>query len=372
MDKKELKSKQNEPKKNLIRTQRESNQIKIIVTIVILLVAAITYYLIDSGSYAATIDGNRISKAEYQFFLSQQKTAAEQKQGLFNKTDAEKEAFWLTAEGQNLWETAKSESLNASKDYMIQIIKAKETGLKVDSAIKSEVAGLLESTKSTMTDKQFAEYVKMVFKITPNQLSKISENLMLIDKFKASYLKKQYTAAAITDEDVKAYYDKDSKKFDTVDIRYIYLSKLDKDQKELPQEQLDAKKKTAEEALSKIKQGGDIDKVITEYTEEEVTDTSSTKPKGSASITYSEGSELVEWIFANKPNDSGIVEMESDIFVVKIEKRSSFEDSKSKVKSTMENEEEEKFYDDALHNWSLEAKYNIIKNDRVYDSISYK
>jgi foldase protein PrsA len=376
MDKKGQKDKSN-AKKNLIKTRRQSSRQKIIITVSILLVVAIVYYLVDSGSYVASVNGHRISKAEYQFFLSQQQSSTEQENAIGEKSDAEKKAFWLnTVDGQNPWEKAKSSALDSSKDYMIQLIKAQERGLKVNSEIKSEVSSFMESTKSQLgitTDKQFATYVNSVFKITPNQFRDVSEKLMLIDKFKQAYLSDNYKPAEITDEDVRKYYDKDPKQFDTADIRYIYLSKLDDKGNKLPDDQISAKQKKAEEALSKIKQGGDIEKIIAEYTEQKATDSTSSQPLGSfTGFSYYKGSELAEWVFSKKPGDSGIIDLDEQFIVVKIDKRTAFDDVKSAVKTTMQENAKESFYDEALSGWRMEAKYNIIRNDRIYESFSYK
>ncbi len=374
MNKKELRSNPGKTQKKLIRTQKESNRLKILITLALLLIAAITYYLIDSGSYVATVNNNRISKAEYQFFLSQQQTAVEQEQGLSNKTTEEIKEFWTkTTDGQNPWEDVKRDALDVSKEYMIQLIKAKEAGYKVNTQIKSEVASLLDSYRSSMTDKQFEEYVRYSFNISSSDLGKITENLMLIDDFKSSYLSGNYKPAEVTDDQIKAYYDKDPKRFDSVDISYISFTKLE-DSAEISAEKLEEKRKSAEEVLAKIKQGEDMDKLISEYTEDSVAEDSNT-PLGKATLTYSEGSmiqNMIDWVFANKPGDSSVIETDYVIYVVKIDSRTTFEDAKAVTKTTMENEAKEKFYEEAVQNWGLEAKYNIVKNERVYESISYK
>ena len=70
MDKKDMINKAKVPqKKKLIKTQRERNITRIIITVAILLIVAIVYYLIDSARYVATVDKHRISKSLYQFFL---------------------------------------------------------------------------------------------------------------------------------------------------------------------------------------------------------------------------------------------------------------------------------------------------------------
>lgn len=370
------------PKKKLIRTTKEINRIKIISIVVVLLIAAIIYYFVDSSGYVATVDGNRISRSEFQFFLKQQVTYVEYMEEL--NTDAEKKEYWTTpSDGQDPWENAKSKALDFSKEYMIQLIKAQEMGLKVNSDIKSQAESYISSMKGSLTNRQFHEYVKSAYGITPDELQKIYENLTLIDDFKDKYLDENYVAEEITEEQVKARYDEDPKKFDNVDISYISLYKYDDKGNDLTEEQLNEKRKTAETVLDKIKDGEDIGDLIKEYSEdytaqETADDSDEDTDKdniGKATIRYSESSSiknLIDWVFSNKPGDSGIVETDHAIYVVKIESRTDFDDLKDQIKTTMAQEAEEKFYDDALNSWSLESKYNIIKNERVYDSISYK
>lgn len=376
MERKQLKVKPNAPKKNLIRTKSESNRLKIMVTIAILLVAAIAYYLIDTGSYVATVDGNRISKYEYQFFLSQTQAEYEQKEGLYSKTEQEKKDYWAkVTDGQNQWDKAKRDALETSKDYMVQLIKANEMGKKVDSDIKNEIDSFMASLQADKTDKEFSDQIKEAYKMSVNEFKKVTANLMLIDEYKAAYLSKQYTAKEISDNEIKAYYDKDHKKFDQVDISYILLSKYDEKGEKLPKDQLDAKMNKAEEALDKIKKGELVDKVIANYTEAKPPEGTSNENLGKAKLGYSQNAaiqSLIDYVFDNKPGDAGIVDTEYFIYVVKIENRTAFEDVKATIKTTMQNEEKEAFYENALQTWRLESRYNIIKNNRVYDSFSYR
>lgn len=366
-------------KKKLIMTTKEINRIKMISIIVVILIAAVVYYIADSSSYVATVDGNRISRSEFQFFLNQQVTYIEYLEEL--STDKEKQEYWTTpVDGQDPWENAKSKALDFSKEYMIQLIKAQEMGLKVNSEIKNQAETYLATLKGSLTDRQLYNYVKSAYGVTPNELQKIYENLILIDEFKEKYLKENYVAEEITEAEVKAYYDEDPKKFDDVDISYVSFYKHDDDGNDLTEDQLKEKRKTAETVLSKLKAGEDIDKLIKEYSEDaddsdNDSEDSDDEKLGKATLSYSETSSLknlIDWVFSNKPGDSEIIETEYAIYVVKIESRTDFEDLKDEIKTTMEQEAEEKFYDDALNNWSLESKYNIIKNSRVYDSISYK
>ena len=365
-------------KKKLIKTEREKNITKIIVTAAIVLIIAIVYYLIDSASYVATVDGQRISKSVYQFFLQQQMSATESEEGL--TTQEEKDKFWTTiADGQDPYETAKREALNYSKEFMIQYIKAQEMGLKIDSAIKERVASMIASAKGQLTDKQFKE----TYKATTAELQSIYEIVSVIDNFSNKYIEEQFKVDAYTDEQIKTEYNEEPKLYDNADISYITLNKLDGTGQTLSEEELAGKKEKAEEALSKIQQGESIDSVIAEYTEETAASSETgteQKTLGKANITYSQDSmiqyylewDLIEWVFNNKPGDMKIIEGEYYIYVVKIEDKTAFEDVKAVVKATMEYTAAQEFYNSAIESWGLEPKYNIIKNERVYDSISYK
>ena len=380
MDKKVTNVKTQNKKMKLIRTQKESNRLKIIITVAVLLVIALTYYLIDSASYVATVDKNRISKSEYQFFLSQQKSAVELEEGISGKTEEEREAYWTkTADGQNQREKAKNDALDTSKEYLIQLIKARETGLSINSAIKSEATGILQSNKGSMTDKQFDDYIRFRFDISSDDLSKITANLILINDFKEAFINKNYTPSELTEADIRAYYEKDTKMFDNVSISYIEFSKFE-DDKELTAEQLSDKMKKANEALDRAKQGEEMDKLIAEYSESKLEETTEqAEPVGKATLSYSEGTSIqniIDWVFENKPGDAEVIETDSTIFVIKIDSRSTFDKVKATIKNYMDSEAKENFYDETLQSWGLDEKYNIVINNnwpfRVYDSIPNK
>ena len=379
MDKKDNINKAKMPqKKKLIKTEREKNRTKIIVTIVMVLLAIIIYYFVDSGSYVASVDGQRISKSVYQFFLQQQMSAAESEEGL--TTQAEKDKFWTTiADGQDPYETAKREALNYSKEFMIQYIKAQEMGLKIDSTIKEQVASMIASAKGQLTDKQFKE----TYKTTATELQSIYEIFSVIENFKSKYLEEQFKMEAYTDEQIEAEYNEDPKLYDNADISYITLNLMDETGATLPEDKIAEKKEKAEEALSKIQQGKSIDSVIAEYTEETVASSETgteQKVLGKANITYSQNSmyqyylewDVLEWVFTNKPGDMKIIDGDYFIYVVKIEDKTAFEDVKAVVRTSMEYNASQEFYNSAIESWGLESKYNIIKNERVYESISYR
>jgi len=373
MEKKTLKDKSGSNKKKLIRTRRDIARIRIISVIVVLLVIAAIYYIVDSGSYVATVDGYRISKSEYMFFLKQQLASTEANEGL--TTDKEKKDFWTTpVDGQDPFKTAKSKALDFSKEFTIQYIKAREAGFKIDAEARNQAATLVTAIKGQLSERVFRES----YGIGSRELQRFYEKLSIIEKFKQKYLEKEYTPKEFTEEEVKAEYDKDSKVYDKVDISYITLYKFNENGVSLTDEEKAKKKKSAEEALDKIKQGEEFDKILAKYTEDKSDDED--KPVGKAKISYSQNSiyeyyidwDLIEWAFENKTGDIDLIETDNFIYVAKIDDRTTFDDVKDTVKKTMQNRDRENFYDSALESWGLESRYNIIKNNRVYDSISYK
>ncbi len=379
MNKKALKTKANKPraKKKLVRTKREVTTIKVITTIVILAIVAVAYYLIDSRSYVAKVESNRISKPEFMFFLKQQVAFTEYEEGLTSAVDKKK--FWTTpAEGQDPWEEAKIKALDLAKEYSIQLIKAKEAGFKADSTVKNRVYYLMTSMQGQMSNKQFNQYIRDMYNVSPNQLQKIWENYSVIERFKEDYLNNNYTQEEIEEIEIKARYDEDPKQFDSVDISYVRLDKYDENYNELSKEEIDAKLKTADEILRKIEDGEEMDELIKKYSDEvdlenagEESEEDQNSP-GKTTIQYSKDSKLAEWVFDHQPGEAGIVDTDYVIYIVKVDDRTEYSDVKDIVKSTMENEAREKFYEDALNEWNLESRYNIIKNDKVYDSITYK
>ncbi len=374
MDKKTLKDKAStSTKKKLIRTQREIKRTRFIVAIAIIIIIAAVYFIVDSGSYVATVDGHRISKSDYQFFLEQQIVSTETNEGL--TTEEEKKEFWTTpADGQDPYEAAKSKALDFSKEFTIQYIKAKEAGFKIDAEIKNEVASLINSVKSQMTEKQFQEQ----YKISSKDLQSIYEKFSLIGEFKNKYLEDNYTEKSYSEDEIKAEYDKDIKQYDKVDISYVTLYKFDDSGVALTEEAIATKKKTAEEVLSKIQQGENIDQLIAKYTDEKASGEDDII--GKAKLAYNEDTiyeyyiewNLIEWAFENNIGDTDIIETNNFIYIAKIDSRTTFDDVKDTVKKDMDTADRENFYNNAIDNWGLEPQYNIIKNDRVYDSISYK
>ncbi len=378
MDKKK-KIEQGGKKKKLIRTKRETMIIRVATVLIIFVIAFLAWYMIDSRSYVASVAGYRIKKFEYEFFLRQQVLKSEDDWGISGKSDEEKEQYWLKTEGgQNPWEAAKNETLNTSKKYMIQLIKAKEMGITVDSSVKSEVNQtlLIYQQQLNLSDSDFALWVKQSTGVTLDQYRRILENTKVNDKFRSEYLKQNYKPAGITEDEIKAEYESNPKLYDSADISYIWLSKYDETGTTLSQEEIDAKMDMAGTILEKIRNGEDMDKLIETYTEED-TDDSDIPPgkltvNSSAYLQFPYFGDLFDFALEGKVGDSDIVDTDMGIFIVRIDDHTELDDVRGSVKSYLETSRESEWYNSELEKWSSETRFNIIKNDAVYDSITYE
>ena len=375
MDKTKKNNRNNkENKKKLMMSRRKIRRIAGIVCLGVLVLAIAAYIFFDSRSYVASVEGNRIMTYEYKFLLKQQIITTEKNEGLTDKTAAEKEKYWTSTEsGQNPLEAAKNESLSASKEYVIQLIKAYQMGLKVNSSVTGEVDQYLKSIQGDMTDTAFASYVLDQTGVSLNQFKKILENTNLIDKFKTDYIKNNYTPVTVTDDQAKAEYDTNPKSYDSVDFSYVIFSKKDSSGALLAQDALATQKSIADEALKQIDAGGDISSIFSTYTgSSQGFFGESTPGKATVSYTtaYPEYQPLFDYLFNNTAGSSSVVETDSYIFAVKIDKHTSFEDLKASLKTFLENKNESDWYKNEIRQWSIDPQYNIIKNDSVYDSDS--
>lgn len=371
MDNRSNQKKKPDQKKKLIRTQSEAKRLRYIITIAVILVLAIVYYVVDSRSYLATVAGHRIAAYEYKFLLTQQVRNTEEEVGISDKSVDEKTAYWTKTEGgQNPWDIAKNETLNAAKEYMIQLIKAREMGLSVDNNIRSEVNSFLTSYQANASKQDFANWIKTYTGVSLDEYRKILENAKLIEKFRAAYITQNYKSDTVTDEELKTLYESDRKLFDKVDLRYARFAKTDDSLNALSEEEITKKRDTAREALGKLRSGETIDNVIKTYSEDKPSTDNPDAPVGAATITYSTNygdQDIAEFAFNNKIGEAEVIETDYDIYVIFIADRTDFED----VKSTVMEYHKLDFYSKALNGWKVDTKYNIIVNDVVYDAIKY-
>jgi foldase protein PrsA len=342
----------------------------------IMLVAAIAVVVLALGgyiwyssitSYVATIGGEKVSSADYKYFLS---TVKYQMENDANINDEEsKKAFWDSKVGGiDAREIARQRALDSIKEYKIQLIKAKESGIflndndikKIDDSIEQFFNQIILSNQVASKEqgvKKPEEVIEEMYGISVEECKDIFKNLRLIYKFVEQEQKK----IDVTEEELKKRYKESKDTFDTVDVRHILLSIWDKETGEALSEE--EKKKVYEEAkktLDRVKNGEDMEKMALELSDDAGVD----KNKGLLQVDYSktlveELKPFTDWAVKNKVGDTDIVETSYGYHVVKIEDRTEYADVVEKVRNLILSEK----YDEILKEWVKDPKYDITKNE---------
>lgn len=319
-----------------------------------------------SSDTVATVAGEKITKAEYSLLLKDVKGTMEKNQNLAD--DAAKSNFWKTTkiEGKSAVDVAKEQALDRAKTLKIQLIKAKQTNVVLDTKDLGNIKSQMDKINTDMDS-----YIKSTGgKDTPDKVfltqygvnkadfEAIFKEFMLAGKLAAEEQKK----IAPTEEEIKKYYEDNKGALDKVTVRHILFMTIDQTtQQPLPQDKLDAAKKKAEDTLAKVKAGGDFAALAKELSEDP-----GSKDKG-GEYTFGKGQmvpEFESWSFAAKPGDTGIVKTSYGYHVMKFEKRLTFDDVKDAAKAGVIQDK----YSKQLEDLKKDQQYNVATT-KVYDSI---
>ncbi len=326
----------------------------------------------DSQSFVAKVDGRRIRNDEYQYFLKLQQSEVESREGLTAKTDEERKAYWAqdAVGGENPILSAKNAALDNAKEYAIQLQKARDMGLSVDETIRKNVETRIAGIKESLGD-SFASNLEGMG-LTEARYTDILRNYHLIENFRTRYLAENYKAAEITDDAVKALYEKDPNAYDSVSTRILYLAKTNaEDNTALDEATIAQKKKLAESLLERIKAGGDMETLVKENSDNE----SAKEDGGMQDFTYSMQPympEVVDWAFAAKTGEAGIVDTTYGLFVMRVEKRTGYDDAKEGIRSDLASQAEQAFYNAALDGWMKEPQYNVVLKERIFEKFTIR
>lgn len=195
--------------------------------VVIVAVALIISYM---GSYVAKVDGERIMKHEYKYFL--QNTMFEMKNEAIEAGDLAKDAkaddiakFW-TAERKK---KAEEKALEEAKKWKAQYILAEDAGFDLDYEERYNYKMNLEnqlyqSYQQYQSYYSFAEFAEMYLGMDLADYEDIAIQTAAIEAYKDD-MKKSYSA---TDTELRAWYDKEVDDYRKVTLSVLALEKPDK------------------------------------------------------------------------------------------------------------------------------------------------
>lgn len=329
------------------------------IIIAIVLVAALgiggAVYWTNANNYVAKVGQEKITKAEYNFFLSSIKNQMETLAG------QDVAAFWNSKfEGQDAREYAKNKALEETHNFKIQLIKAKENGISLTKEEENTInSNIDEQVKQIGGRVKADEELKGMYNINVREYKAIARDITIVQKFISDQQEKKKP----TDEQLSKYYEDNKDKLEQVTVRHVLLSIKDENNQVLAEDKKQEKKKKAEDVLAKVKAGEDIGALAKEYSE----DPGSKDSNGE--YTFERGrmvKEFEDWAFSAKEGDVGLVTTEHGYHVMKLMKKLTFEDVKESVASSYAQDD----YEKQMEEWKKDANYNVIKNQKVYDSIS--
>ncbi|HOQ00340.1 MAG TPA: peptidylprolyl isomerase [Acetivibrio clariflavus] len=358
-------------KKKVNKKKVDKKNVISIVSIIVVLLGVVGWICyINATNYVATIKGEKITVDEFKFFLGSTMVEMEQNANVDRTSESALKAFWDTKiEGMDAREYAKQQALNSAKEYKIQLIKAKEKGLKLSKNEIEETKAILNQIKQEMaanygSDAKGEEAFRKDYNIGYDRYEKILRNLRLIYK----YVEQELPTFDVTDTEMEEYYKESPNTVDKVKVRRIMFTTMNLNtQKEYTVQEKEEIKEKAKKVLERIKAGEDSEKLALEYSD----DPSLQDNKGLFEVTAQTTSTIpgyVEWVLDHKPGDADLLESEVGYFVVKVESRTTYDEVKDAVKEAVQT----KKYLERLEKWANDSEFNVIKNDNIYNKIYIK
>ncbi len=323
-----------------------------------------------TNSYIAKISGRRITTEEYKYFLSNEKFY------MLNEVKdpgMDEATFWSTKiDGEDPLVITKNRALDSIKAFNIEKIKAKKDGVKLNADERRNAAvyvdNMLGQYYSTRAAKD--EYLKAYIGISYAKYVDIIEDYFLVLKYRDEVK----ATIEVSEEQVKEYYDANKDDVDKVTMHHMlvdfdkYLEK-DAEGKTVPgatltDEQKEKARGDAVGILAQVDEGQAYDVILKkfygdEYNEEEMT----------FEFTFKKGDNYLEdikdWAFSNEAGSTGMIESEYGFHIVKLVKRTDYEEIKDDAKAAILTEK----YNEQLEEWKKNSIYDLRMNERIYNGI---
>ncbi|WP_051585945.1 peptidylprolyl isomerase [Caldanaerobius polysaccharolyticus] len=303
-----------------------------------------------SNNVVATVNGEPITRAEFQEELNAQVDSIEKSQG--------KQDWNATYQGQKLGDSLKTMVLESLILQKVQLQQAKKEGISVtDKEVEKKVNDQVSMYETYAGGKDNFNKILKDQKLDRNklvaQLKDTYRKLLTIQK-----LEQKVTAdVTVTEQEEKKYYDEHKLEFkpDTVTASHILVSD----------------KKTADEIEQKLKKGADFAQLAKQYSID-----TQTKDKGGDLGTFTYGTmdpTFEKAAFALKPGEiSQPVETQFGYHIIKvtdkkIQPQKTFDQVKGEIKDKLLAQKRDDEYRKLVDQWRKNAK--IKKNQRVINSV---
>lgn len=294
--------------------------------IVVAAAAILFYFLWQNNSIIGTVGNEKVTKAEYIVFFRAQANLFLSENQIFGTT--EKEEFWKEEiDGKSTKDIVKERTASKLTEFKIQLKRAKETGVKLDKRDLKDVEDYMEqlmdsASVSENKGEREKDFVKM-FGVSSKEYEEVYKKVKLVRKLVLD----EVDAIELSEDEIHEYYEKNKDYIDNFTIRDILVATMDLTTGELmsEEEMINAGNK-AFQALQKLEGAKDADDIAIEYSD----DPNVRKNKGlfTFKIPMDRQNEIERWTLGSKPGDTGVVQDYNGYHVLKLEKRSSYEEVK--------------------------------------------
>ncbi|NLB82240.1 MAG: hypothetical protein GX800_11680 [Clostridiaceae bacterium] len=230
---------------------------------VFLIILGATSCISSKNITIASVDGEKITKEEFVYFLTSVKATIENEQGSDLPED-----FWETAEidGQRVIETAKEKALEEAIKSVLSRKKAIEQAIKISSSQRQDINNRIGQIVAKYGNEGVDDYLKQ-FGLNSKLYEKVLE-----DSFYRQNLMEQLTADVSENDAIDYFNNKIAR------VKHILFMTVDQQTNQpLEVAQLEQVKIKAEDILAKAKAGQDFDSLVAEYSEDPG---SATQPDG--------------------------------------------------------------------------------------------
>ena len=300
----------------------------------------------------ATVNGTDITLGNYEKLLALNKSSMEAYYG---------SDIWSQEieEGKTYEDMVKEmviETMIASEIIYQQAEKDKVAP--TDEEIQEQIDSFNESIESD------TEYQKSLKKMGINeeflkyQFARDLANVNLEEKFEKD--------VEISEDEMKKYYEENKDDFyvDTVTASHILIKTIDDEGNELSDTKKKEAKKTAEEALEKVKAGEDFATIAKEYSED------SSASSGGELGTFGRGEMVTAFedaAFGMKVGEiSDIVETEYGYHIIKVtdkvDKQETYDEVKDEIKSILASEKYTEYVEKLKNDSTIEQKEDVVKS----------
>ena len=227
-----------------------------------------------------------------------------------------------------------------------------------DEQIQEQIDSFNESMKNDTESQEEFKKMGIDEEFLKFQFARDLANTNLQEKFEED--------TKISEDEMKKYYEENKDDFytDTVTASHILIKTIDDDGNELSDAKKKEAKKTAEEALAKVKSGEDFAEVAKEYSED------SSASNGGELGTFGRGEMVTEFedaAFAMKAGEiSDIVETEYGYHIIKVtervDKQETYDDVKDQIKTTLASEKYTEYVEKLKKDSTIEQKEDIVKS----------